>query len=140
MDLHLPVYPVADDGQSEPNANSETAAVHLRGVGEWREYRDVDDKFDEWLERIDLHCPVFEQFSEPDSHHQFYSDGGCGPQKDWNRPGWTRFRNSSFDHPVDGNRARGHNARTNGIIRCFVAQHKSFDCRLQIGAAKYGIH
>jgi len=68
MDMHVCVHTIANDGDAESGPDK-SGAVHLRPNGERWKYRNLDDKFDKWLERINLHGPVTQQFPEPDSHH-----------------------------------------------------------------------
>ncbi len=61
MDLHLCVYAVANHGNTKSSADK-SGAVHFGSNGERWKYRDLDDERDEWLERINLHGPVTQQF------------------------------------------------------------------------------
>ena len=68
MDVHVCLHTVANDGDAE-SGTDKSSAVHFGRVCERGQHRDVDYKFDEWVERIDLYSAVPEQFSEPNSRH-----------------------------------------------------------------------
>jgi len=69
--------PLPTDGDAPIQCRRKVALVHFGSKCEWRQHRYLDDKRDKWLERINLTtAPSLSNFPNPDSHHQFYSDGG----------------------------------------------------------------